>query len=255
MNNMQPSIGHNNPPSDAEWLAENLTLKYVNHLRAYEEHADIVGRMPGEFTEESEAAYTADLIKMMKNGTKEIERLRKTEKEPFLRQGQLVDSFFKEYTDKLDQAIERANRPLNDWLQRKAEAERQQRERDAAALREEQMRALKEAANMDSSTLTQEERAKIVDHAVTMTAVANTAEAIAKAPLNAMARTEGKGSSAALAKKWIGTIKDINSLDLMTLRQFISASALQEALDRYVRQGGRKLEGAEIKEIIDVKVK
>lgn len=219
---------HNNPPSDVEILAERLTVKNVYVMRAAEEHIEIANQMPDHFNEEVEAKYTSDLIKLMENCKKELERRREAEKDPYLRQGQYVDYFFSEYKNKLDAAITKARAALGDWLKRKADAE--QKERD------DQARLAKEL-QVDAGT------------AVKM------AQAIAAAPVMATTHTKGTASAAALKGKWVGTIKDTQQLDLTKLRPFFLASELQSAVDRFVKQGGRALDGAEIKEIFEAKVK
>jgi hypothetical protein len=254
-----PPKNHNNPPSETEWLGENLTLRHVQAIRAAEAHCDIVNNMPDHFTDESEASYTSDLIKLMGNLGKELERRRKEEKEPFLRQGQFVDSFFGEIFDKdakgnlsgkLGSAIKKASLPLQDWLDRKARIEREERERVAKDLIAQQEAVLQRAV-----VTPVEQRAAVIEEVADANQAVKVATSIASAPLNSMAKTTGKGSAAALKTIWVGTIKDVDQLDIAKLRAYLPLTELQKAVDRYVKQGGRQLDGCEIKEVTDVKVK
>lgn len=246
-----PPKSHNNPPSDSEILGEQLTLKHVHAIRSAQADIAISEQIPDHFTAENEATYTTDLIKKMQNLTKEIERRRKEEKEPFLRQGQYVDSFFSELTDGLAAAIAKAKKPLDDWLRRKADAERVEREQIAKDIREQQEAALKTAVAAQS-----EDRPEAVDRAVEFTQQVKVADAIAAAPVTTMAKTIGKsGSAAKLNMKWVGEIRDVDVLDLNKLRPYIARAELDKALDRYVKQGGRQCEGATILEIIETNVR
>ena len=246
-----PPKNHNNPPSDVEWLGENLTLRNVHAIRAAEGHIEMAERIPDHFTAENEAVFTTDLIKLIDNMMKHLENRRAEEKEPFLRQGQFVDSFFGDLKAKLKKAREKADAPLSDWLQRKARAEKEERERMARDIREQQEAALAAAVKAQG-----EGRAEAVDKAVTLTQTAKVADSLAAAPITSMAKTvASSGVKSGLATKWVGTVKDVEQLDLAKLRPFIAAAELQKALDRFVKQGGRVCDGAEIRETVEVKVK
>lgn len=245
-----PPAGHNKPPSDVEILGEQLTLRHVQAMRAAETHLAVVAQMPDHFTDENEATYTSDLMKLMQNLVKELERRRKEEKDPYLRQGQYVDSFFGEFSDKLQAGIKKAEALMTDWLKRKADAEQAARAADAKMIREQQEAALKVAVAAAGI-----ERPAAVNHAVELTQQVKVADAIAAAPIASMAASTGKVSRAALATKWVGEITDIDQLELIKLRPYIARAALQDALDRYVRQGGRQCEGAKITETMQAKVK
>lgn len=251
-----PPKNHNNPPSETEWLGENLTLRHVHIIRAAEGHLAIADNIPAQFTAENEAEYITGFIKLMTNCQKELERRRKEEKEPFLRQGQYVDSFFGDIYEKLANAIVKANRPLSDWLQRKAHAEQEQRNREAEQLRKDQQHALASAATISAGPNPNSEQiTAAVDTAVNLTHAVHVAETVAAAPITSMASVATKSGTAGLQTKWVGTIKNVEQLDLHKLRPYLAAAELQKALDRFVKQGGRTCEGAEIKETMDVKVK
>lgn len=250
--------GHNNPPSDTEILSDNLTLRHVHAMRAAEGHLEIVANIPDHFTQENEASFTSDLIKLMQNLSKEMERRRKDEKEPFLRQGQFVDSFFGEYVTKLAAGIAKAKAPLDDWMKRKADAEQAERDATARLLQEQRDAALRAAVAPEAAggaEKTPAERAEAVEKVSSLNQQVKVAESIAAAPITTMAKTTGRASAAALDEKWIGTITDVDQLELVKLRPFLPLAELQKAVDRYVRQGGRQLAGAEIKKVVNVKVK
>lgn len=243
-----PPKSHNNPPSDVEILGESLTLKHVHIMRAAEGHVEMADKIPDHFTEEVEATWTTDFIKLMQNCTKELERRRKEEKEPFLRQGQYVDSFFGDFVTKVEAAIAKAKKPLDDWLKRKADAEHEARIADMKMIREQQAAALTQATAPKAGV-------EDVQKAISISHTLNIAEALAAQPVNSLARTKGKASSAGLVTKWKGSIKSVESIDTIKLRPYFTQTELQNALDRFVKQGGRDCEGCEIKEITEAKVK
>ena len=259
-NDLAPK-NHNNPPSDLEILAEQITLRHVAIIRQAEAQIAMADNIPDGLqlgkdatcTAEQEASFLTDFVKKIQTVFKELERQRAGEKEPFLRQGQFVDTFFGDMKKKLQVAENKAMAPLNAYMQAKAWEEKYQREIEAEALRQEQAMALRAAG--DTSGKQAAEATKIIDHAITMTHAAEVATAAAAAPIQTMAAAKGKVGSAGLRKVWRGTLKDKNGLDLSTLRPYLTEKVLQAALDAFVKAGGRRCEGAVIEEIIETKVK
>lgn len=256
-----PPKTHNNPPSDLEYLKDNLELRYIHILQEADKYIKIAEHIPAVFTEENEAEYVTDFIKKVDDVAKRLEKSRKEEKDPFLRQGQFVDDFFNTLRFNLgisekkntNSVIERAKRPLSDWLQRKANEERLRREAEADLLRKESNEAVKEVAAAVAEEAPAAAISDAMDHAVTMNQVSRIAEERAVAPIASV--STGALGSAALKTKWIGTIKDIENLDLAKLRPYISLNELQKAVDKYVKAGGRNCDGAEIQETLDVGIK
>jgi hypothetical protein len=241
---------HNNPPSETEYLRENLTLRHVQLIRKAEEYIQTAARIPAEFTQDVEASYTTDFLKNLQECTKDLERNREEEKSPFLRQGQLVDSFFNELKMKVAEAGKRAAAVLNAYLQKKAAEEAARRAAEAEQMRLEQL-----AAHRDVITAMPDKVEAAVEHATTMNTVAKVAQTIAAQSVTSMATATGKRSVAALKTSWEGTITDVANLDLNKLRPYFTLPDLQKVVDRYVKQGGRQCEGVKITESVGVKVK
>lgn len=250
-----PPKNHNNPPSELELLKDRLELKHLIVIKKADEQIKFVAeKIPAVFNDDAEASFTADYIKMMRESQRILEKERKDEKEPFLRQGQFVDSFFKDINLQLEQAISRATAPLNDYLQRKANAEKLEREREAAA-----MKALAESAVKEATQIPQgiplHEAVAVIERASDMAAVSASADKLAAVPVSTMASAAGKFSSAGLVETWVGTIKNKAELDLNALRPYIKDDALQVALNAFIKFGGRELAGAEIKKVMGTKIK
>lgn len=242
---------HNNPPSELEYLSENLTLRHVQFIRTAEEKVSISLKIPDKFTEQNEADYTTSFIKSMQDLIKQAEKNRKEEKEPYLRQGDFVDDFFGGLKKKLSDAILRASAPLDAYLIKQRDEEAARREAEAAAMRKEAQAAIEAAA----ANKAPEKAPELIEHAITMTQVVKTAEIVAAAPINSMASTTVKGARGSLKTEWNGIIVDVAQLDLHALRPYMTIVDLQKAVDRFVRAGGRKCEGVKITETTGVKVK
>src|SRR5882757_175947 len=82
-----PPKNHNKPPSDVEFLGENLTIRHVSLIRESEKHAALLDKIPAQFTEQMEANFISDFIKDATFCLKSLEDAREEEKRPFLRQG------------------------------------------------------------------------------------------------------------------------------------------------------------------------
>lgn len=245
-----PAIGHNKPPTELEMLQCNIELRHIQIMQEADRHIALVARCPAHFESDLDANFVSDVIKKIQVCQKTLERARKEEKEPFLRQGKFVDSFFAELHARLAAAIDKANAPLNTYLRAKAESERQIRERESQAMQKEQEAALSAVRAAPPVEVKQ-----AVEHLNTVTTVAAIAEKEAAAPVSTMARAEGRHSHAALQEVWSGAITNIDTLDLHALRHFISRNALQEAVDRFVKNGGRQLEGTKIMSALETRVK
>lgn len=250
-----PPKNHNNPPSDVEYLKENLELRNINLLVQLTEFEGFTKKIPANFTEQNEADFITDWISKVKKLQSTLEGQRKAEKEPLLRQGQFVDTFFGDHKNRAGVLIDLAMKPLDAYLQKRADTEKREREAEAELLRQEQQRAFEAVQALPAGSQGQAETVQAVEHLVTMTNVAAIAEKIAEAPVISMASSKGKFSKAGLVKKWVGTITSKADLDLNALRPYITDAALETAVNAYVKFGGRTLHGAKIEEITETKVK
>lgn len=126
-------IGGNSPP-----LAERLELAHVSLF--VEVHGALgLEALPPIMDEEDVAAYS-ERAKLLKGVAGQVEKARKAEKDQILRDGRTVDDFFKSLAAPITAACDAAVAAINKWqrakldAERKAEAERLAREREAATL-------------------------------------------------------------------------------------------------------------------------
>lgn len=245
-------LGHNNPPTDAEQLRQWLATENEKLLSRAKELAEAVERMPAEITDDETAGKATDIIKMINGARSALETARKDRKKPFLDGGRMVDSFFDDPMAKLDLAKAKANKPLEQWIKKKADEERRRRELEAAELR-----AKAEAEAITAEKLADvglhEHAAVSLDKAVKADVQAQTLETARPAQL-AAARGAG-GGYASLRTRWVGEIENVAQLDLQLLRPYLPLAALQQALNSFVSNGGRQCPGAKIYEKSDVAVR
>ncbi len=237
-----PAKNHNNPPSELEILQENLTLRYVHLMRDSEGKIKLSEKIPAEFTAQNEADFVSDYIAEIGHIQKSLETARKEEKEPFLRQGQAVDEFFKSYKDKLDDSAGKAKIPLTNWLKKCAAEEQARRDAKLKLAQQAAAEAIKHVVTAEDAV-----------QAVEAQHIAEVAQKVAAAPVVSMAAATGKYSSARLKEEWVGTIADIGAVDLERLRAYIKPEAIQVALNAYVKMGGRECKGCVIQKEVKVK--
>lgn len=240
------ALGHNNPPNDAEILQQTLRENNEAQLKRAQDLIEAGAKLPAEITDEETAGKAAHYIKQVMASVKQLEAVRVNEKEPYLTLGRVVDGFFKNVTDPLAAAKNKAQRPLDSYLKQKADAERREREEAARQLR---LKAEEEA--MTAAAL---ERAKQTEAAADMMTQASISEmgadrmdTLAQAKPADLARSRSEsGALASLRTVWVGEVEDLAAIDLEILRHHLPPDAVQKAVNSYVRAGGRMLRGAKI---------
>ena len=242
-----PPKNHNNPPSELEILQENMTLRYVHLMRDAEEKAKLAEKIPAVFTAQNEADFISDYIKQIADLQKSLESARKEEKEPFLRQGQIIDGFFKGYDASLSASADKAKAPLGKWLAKCAAEEQARREQEAVKLRAEAAIITAQAVIAPST--------ENLEVAVEAQHASDLAQKVAAVPVQTMATATGKYSKAGLKKEWVGVILNPAEVELEKLRAYIKPEALQVALNAYVKMGGRECKGCLIEEQTKVGVR
>ena len=237
----EATIGHNNPPTDAEILKSTLAESNADLLNRAAELIAAADRAPAKIEdEETEQKITAFLGSIAKC-EKSFAGKRVAEKEPYLTLGRVVDGFFKNHMDALDKARRKVKPALDARLLWKREEQRRL-DREAA---EERTRLANEQA-AEAARL--EAANKPIAAAEAMTTALNT-----EATANRMAeKAEGKisvvarssdGASANLRSVWKIEQTDRNKLDLELLRHHFTDDAVQMALNSHLRTMQKPVEG------------
>lgn len=237
---------HNNPPTDAEVLFENLRERNKDILDRAAKLFEAESRLP-EITDDETAGKVTDFIKMVNTCNKSLDGVRTTEKEPFLRGGQNVDQFFKTFTTGLTGLASRAKGQLDLFLQ-KRHLEEQKRLKEEADRKRQEAEALAALA-AQTSTISQELGDIALEQAVQTEAVANVMSARAGASTGLVSPMKSEsGATASMRKSIEVEILSMNDLDLEALRMYLSPDDLLKAARAFVRAGGRELKGAKIYE-------
>lgn len=235
------TIGHNNPPTDAEILKSTLAESNADLINRAAELIAAADRAPAKIEdEETEQKITAFLGSIAKC-EKAFEGKRVAEKEPYLTLGRVVDAFFKGHQDTLDKARRKVKPALDARLLWKREEQRRI-DREAAAERQ-------RLADEQAAAAAEAEKAKMPIKAEEMMTTAMNTEAHATRMAE---KAEGKisvvsrssdGASANLRSVWKIEATDRNKLNLELLRHHFTDDAIQMALNSYLRTMTKPVEG------------
>lgn len=263
----------NNAPEDVNPLLERLK---EDNAELSDKAADLEMErllLPSKVEDEETAQKFAALIGKFKGLSRDAEKGREIAKEPFLRNGRTVDSFFKEVRDPLEASAKDMNDQLNVYTRAKAARERAEREAkereerekaDAARRAEEEARrkaeeatraAAEEAARIRSAA-DAEERAeaeqamrikeqeaadarKAAEAAATAAASSDrkaaTAGKAATGSIGKLSRVAGEGASASAQTFWAHEIIDRAALisELGPLGPHIAPDAVDAAVSKF----------------------
>jgi multidrug efflux pump subunit AcrA (membrane-fusion protein) len=143
---------HNQPPEDADPFLERLEK---DHEALADQAADLeleALSLPEKVDTEEDAAKVTNFVAKAKKLTREAEKKREEEKEPWLVRGRKVDAFFKRLSSPVLGRITRLEADLNAYARAKAARERAEREareraeREAAEARRREEEAARQAA-------------------------------------------------------------------------------------------------------------
>jgi len=160
-------IGHNEAPDHAKLVTDRLEQDFAEIGRSVTDALEAARALPKEVdSEETQGEYAA-VIKRLRDLHGRIEGIREMEKEPYLRGGNAVDSFFGRMKEKLfrknknDQAgaADVLQARVNSYVQKKADEERRRREEEARVAREAEERARREREAAERAQREAEEKA------------------------------------------------------------------------------------------------
>ena len=235
------TIGHNNPPTDAEILKDTLAEKNKDILDRAQALIDAAERAPNSITDDETKEKITDFLGSIAKCEKALEGKRVSEKEPYLTLGRVVDGFFKNHMDRLAKARAKVKPALDARLLWEREQERKRLADEAAERKRlaDEQAAAAAAAEAAKMPIKAEEQ---MTTAIQTEAQANRLEEKAAGKIGITARGSD-GSSASLRSTWKGEMVDRNTLDLEALRQHLPADAIQQAINSYVRTLAKPVEG------------
>lgn len=254
-------LHHNRPPADlllGDALRERLADENTELWLRADDLLRAARRIP-EIEDEETAQKAGDFIKQLLAVSKAAEAARVHNKESYLEGGRQVDGWFKRIADPIGKAKQTVEANLSKFLRRKADAERQERDRLEAEARGRAV-AAQEIAQQAAAQM---ENDKDLERAIAKVQEARQLQADAAKAANRanesnakLSQTRGElGSLSSLRTRWIFSELDRKELDLEALRPHIGIDCLEKAVNSFIRAGGRELRGVRIHETTDAVVR
>lgn len=239
-----PMMGHNNPPSDMEIVAERLSDR-EKELRSKMNFIEA----PETIADEQEAGRITDAIKGAKGFVKQVADIHESVKKPYLECGRAVDAWKKRLENELNAVIDNYAKPLNAFLEKRAKEERE-RQIEAARIERERAEALAAEAQAHAEAGIDDTANELLDAAISSEIMADRMEdKVYTATPSQLAKTRSiTGASASQRLVWVGEIKNISAIDLNKLRAYFTTEAIQKAINAFIRDGGRDLGGVTIEQ-------
>ncbi len=271
--NPREKIGGNQEVDHAQIVIDRLALDYAELQRSLADALDQARALPSEVNDEDAQSEYARVIKNLRDLDARVEALRVSEKEPYLRGGNAVDSFFKVMRSKLFRqnkndkagAADVLQARVNDYVQRKAAEERRKRDEEAARARAEEERLRRERQEEERKQREAEEKAararKAQNEEAARQAAAEAEEAAARLRAQEQAardaRRQAEADAAAKTADLVRTrtdsghtvtakqvpyveITDSMKLDVVALWPFVKDDAKLAALKQWARTTGHK---------------
>lgn len=265
----------------AQRTTDYLNREYAELIGDIEKLLDQARDLPKEIGDEEDLGIFAKLVKKFRDNTTKMKAFHAAEKEPHLRAGQAVDSFFFSFIDKCARR-DRKNKPgaadilqarIDDYQQRKLAEEQARRRREAEeqAARERKMAEEREKAEREAeeARLAAErarkpetievkteiaEQAKVaadtaaIDHQLAADKAQEAyVETLAK-PADIVRTRIDEGPLVTMKQEGYAEITDAALLDKETLWPFISLDAKEKALRAWAKNTGhtQQMTGAAI---------
>lgn len=247
---LQPErgIGDNQPPEDANPLADRLTEDHAALLARRDELINAQSRVPACTSEEA-AKKIGDYIKQISKCIKNAEAARVDEKEPYLENGRRVDGFFKALVQAPLEKIKQTHSASLTIYQREKEAEERRLLAEKAEADRKAAAEAAEAAQRAADKMAGEgDLVEAVDREEAAERAANEAAESEKAAEQSAAdlsrvRSEAGGSTSSLVSTWEFEGVDRDTIDLETLRPHLTQKAIEQAVGAAVRSGVREIKG------------
>lgn len=252
--------GHNRPPvteifrQENEQLQTNLMFDNQDLLERRDELLAAMARCPLTCDDDAADKKFTDFKAQLVACIKSAETKRVSDKDPIIQSGKLVDGFYKQIIDPLNEAKDAVLGRLTTYKLRKEAEERRIREAAELAARKEAERLAKEAAAQAANLNTEQDLAAALateERSAIATADAYRAQEAANANAAELSRTRSdSGSVSSLVTRWKGVLESRDTLDLEALRVYLSEEHLRVAINKFiaVHKGSKPLRGVKIYE-------
>lgn len=242
-------IGHNNPPSHLELLAE----KYRHHAADVEGLAAVANNAPRAIKSDADLEAVSSLVKDARSLVKKIDASRVAEKEPHLTAGREVDTFFATMAERVIRISKVFQQIADDHARAKAEEARRKAAAEAEAARAEAARQADLARRaQEANRLETAEKYDAFSSA--STAKAERAEEVLSASAADLTRQRLSSGTLASAKgEWTFEITDYEAIPLDKLRPYLKRDAIDAAIRQFVRMNKDKADLPGVRIFEDVK--
>lgn len=240
---------HNNPPEEIDIVRTKLDETEIELRQAIASVEKTP--LPMVIEDDKTAGEVTERIKDYMNIGKDVTHHHKTIKAPYLECGKAVDGWKNKMEAELDILRKKASVPLNTFLTKKAEDERQRQLAIAAKEREDALKLANEAAAHEAAKI-HDVAGELLDEAIKSEKTAERIELnIQDARSSDLAKSRGAyGSTSSQKTAYVGRIKSLSGVDLEKLRPYFNEETIQKALNAFVKNGGRECAGTDIKEEI-----
>jgi len=229
----------------------------MDHSHLAQQVADVeklLAGLPQKIDDDDTNGPWQDKILDISNVAKNIEKTRVAAKAPFLKGGDVVDSYFKTLQGRVLAVHRSVSAVVEGYLQRKAAAERARREAEARRLREEEERQRQEAARRAEEARKAEEASrpkvaakhevKAAEAEMAARTTATTALAMeqsAQAKSADLARTRSTtGSLGTLKDTWGFSIDEIDAVKGAPLWPYVKREHKEAAIRAYMNANAPK---------------
>lgn len=235
-----PGLGHNNPPVPVN-LIDLIRNDVAEQIARTNDILGGVDRMPAVIDSDELASKATSFGAQIKILARDMEKLRKDYKEPFLDAGRKVDTFFKkEFSDPLARAVKIVEDRVRPYLVEKERLERERIQKE----REEAERIAREEAER-AAALENEGRNFAAEEAFKKAEAAESDASRIKDHKGPIMRSD-EGATASVKAEYVHEIIDIDAIPLDALRQYFKPEDIDNAIKRFIRAGGRELPGVKI---------
>lgn len=275
----------NNAPDYAQQETERLAQDYVGLTDSLSELLAEATAFPRGVNDDAEALARGGVIKKLRDLDGRVEGVRVLEKEPHLRRGNAVDSFFNVMRDQIGRrvrtakpgAIDLLQADINDYQERKIAAERARQEaarREAERIAREQMEMARKAEQEAAEKAAAAERARKAENIaarqqeaeaqqraadIARAEAQRAAELAEEARLASLAKPaeiarvrgadqSGAGVTLTVAKEAYAILTDRDMVDMSILRPYFTDAEIEKALRGWAKATGHRVQmnGAEI---------
>lgn len=273
--NPRSVVGDNKAPDLAKGVLDALHKDYASLSDTVTTLLSEAAKIPASIRTDDEMGTAAALIKKFRDFTARAEGFRTAEKEPHLRAGQAVDSFFFGLMDLCGRRDRKAKPGPADFLQGKLDSYQQEKlriEQERRRLEAQETARIEREARLAAEKLEQEarerreaaERARVPERIAEKSVIASQAEAAASAatvesmmasdraeaayidtlakPADIVRQRVGSGPLVTMAQEGFAEIVDQAKLDMATLWPFISLDAKEKALRAWAKTTGHTVQ-------------